>query len=148
MRRMNRCDTFATKKYFIDKLLSSDLSKNNVLIQRYKDTEILMIPTYTPKEHLIAIPSLRKIGLLYTKTVIFDSHVLDFIASLFNENSQHMVYVDGASLVDVLDKYMDYVHNTIRDFRMKAKYETECNMVNDLNSKAINIMKNGGKVNE
>ena len=125
MIEMKRSDIYAIKKYFMDKLLSGDLSINNVYERVPNGIEIIMIPTSTPKENLVVIPSSKKIGLMYTKTVLFDSRVFSFIASGFTEDKHYGVYLDGISLIDTDDRTLEAINDAITKYREVAVKEAD-----------------------
>lgn len=148
MIQMSRCERYRIKKYFMDKLLISDLSINNVYKRSTDDgVYVTMVPTDIPNENLVIIEDQNKIGLMYTKTTLFDSHVFDFIV----KGKSHMHYathLDGLTLIDGGRLTLDRIKSIITIHRDRVMRKTEEDIRGDLHESAINIMKNGGKVNE
>ena len=132
----------------MDKLLTSDLSINNVYKHSTVDgVYITMIPTDIPKENLVIIEDQNKIGLMYTKTTLFDSRVFDFIV----KEKSHMhcaTYLDGLTLIDGDRLTLDCIKSIITIHRDRVMRKTEEDIRGNLHESAINIMKNGGKVDE
>lgn len=143
---MRMCDKYRIKKYFADKLLTSDLSTTNVYRRSSdKGVFVTMIPTDTPKENLVVIEEHKKIGVLYTKTTPFDSHVFDFIT---NDNTflHHASYLDGLVLVEVGNATLYHFESLINEYRCASMQQKVEDVRGKLRNGAINIIKNGGKV--